>query len=253
MKCFSLYNRDNHRWLAFGQDADRPKKLIDTNQMVVIDDGVALLLDPGEVAIFPHTIAALTREIAIDAIHHIFIPHQDPDTGSSLPLWRRVCPSDVKVYLSWMWTGFVSHYDEEATFTAIPDQGMEIMVGRSRLRIMPAHYLHSSGNYHVYDPKAKILFSGDVGGSPLPDERREDIFVRDFTRHIQYMDGFHRCWMGSPKARDAWITMVSRLSIDILAPQHGLLFKGDDVKHFLDWFGALELGSGLSAFTHGTT
>ena len=219
--------------------------------MVVVDEGVALLLDPGGVEIFPHMIAALTREVAIDTVHHIFISHQDPDTGSSLALWRRVCPSTVKIYLSWMWTGFVSHYNGEANFTAIPDQGMEITVGRSRLRILPAHYLHSPGNFHVYDPKARILFSGDVGAALLPDERREDIFVRDFTRHTQYMDGFHRRWMGSPKARDAWIAMVSRLQIDILAPQHGLLFKGDDVKRFLDWFGALELGSGLSAFAHG--
>ncbi|KAF0117750.1 MAG: hypothetical protein FD149_1030 [Rhodospirillaceae bacterium] len=203
MKCFSLYGRDNHRCLAFGQDPSRSKNLIDTNQMVVVDEGVALLLDPGGVEIFPHVIAALTREVAIDTVHHIFISHQDPDTGSSLALWRRVCPSTVKIYLSWMWTGFVSHYDGEANFTAIPDQGMEVTVGRSRLRILPAHYLHSPGNFHVYDPKARILFSGDVGAALLPDERREDIFVRDFTRHTQYMDGFHRRWMGSPKARDA--------------------------------------------------
>jgi len=27
-----------------------------------------------------------------------------------------------------------------------------------------------------------------------------------------------------------------------LAPQHGRMFKGDDVKRFLDWFDALQVG-----------
>ena len=34
-----------------------------------------------------------------------------------------------------------------------------------RLRFVPAHYLHSSGNFNVYDPQARVLFSGDIGAA----------------------------------------------------------------------------------------
>ena len=73
------------------------------------------------------------------------------------------------------------------------------------------------------------------------------MFVTDFAGHIQYMDGFHRRWLASTRARDAWVAQVSKLDIDMMAPQHGLIFKGDDVKRFIDWIAGLEIGSGVNA------
>jgi len=246
MKCVSLYRQDDHRWLAFGQDPDRPANIIDTNQYVVCGKGGAMLLDPGGMEVFPPMLAALTHEIAVEDVKGIFLSHQDPDIGSSLPLWRRVCPADTKVYVSALWTGFVAHFDCETTLTAIPDAGMEVSLGSDvRLRFVPAHYLHSSGNFHVYDPQAKILFSGDVGAALVPPGSASSLFVQDFQAHTAHMEGFHRRWMPSDRARDVWIEAVSKLEIEQLAPQHGLIFRGDDVKRFLDWFAGLELGCGI--------
>jgi flavorubredoxin len=238
----SLFRRDDHRWLAFGQDPDRPEAVIDTNQYVVCSGAGAMLLDPGGMEVFPAMLAALTHEVAVEDVKGIFVSHQDPDVASSLPLWRRVCSADTKVYLSWLWTGFVSHFDRDATFTSIPDEGMEVSLGDLRLRFVPAHFLHSPGNFNVYDPRARILFSGDIGAALVPAQAGGDMFVADFAGHVQYMEGFHRRWMGSPKARDAWIETVSHLDIDVLAPQHGRIFRGDDVKRFLDWLAGLEIG-----------
>ncbi len=56
-----------------------------------------------------------------------------------------------------------------------------------------------SGNFHVYDPEAKILMSGDVGaaleadGAPLE--------VEDFDEHIPRMKLFHQRWMPSNQAK----------------------------------------------------
>jgi len=249
MKCVTLFRRDDHCWQAFGQDPEKPDRIIDTNQYIVRSGDSAILLDPGGIEVFPSMLAALTREIPVEHVKALFISHQDPDIGSSLPLWRRVCQPDIDIYISWLWEGFQSHFDRDAVFTTIPDEGLEVSLSASlRLRFLPAHYLHSSGNFNVYDPQARILFSGDIGAALIPREQPADsMFVTDFNRHIGYMEGFHRRWMPSAQARDAWIAQVSKLDIDILAPQHGLIFKGDDVKRFLDWFAALEVGSGVAA------
>lgn len=106
---------------------------------------------------------------------------------------------------------------------------------------MPAHYLHSSGNFHVYDPRAKILFSGDIGAALLPPERQE-IFVNDFEAHVEYMAGFHRRWLPSNRAKQCWIERVRRLDIEFLCPQHGAVFRGGDVRRFLDWLDGIEVG-----------
>ena len=89
MKCVSLYNQGSHRWLAFGQDPAKPDAVIDTVQYVVCAQGGAMLLDPGGMEVFPPMLASITQEIAIEDVSGIFLSHQDPDVGSSLPLWRR--------------------------------------------------------------------------------------------------------------------------------------------------------------------
>lgn len=252
MLCQTVYREGDHRWLAFGQDPDRPDNIVDTNQYVVEAGGSAILLDPGGIEIFPAMLGALSAKLPVDSVRHILLSHQDPDIGSSLPLWREVCRPDVTIHISWLWTSFVSHFDGEAKLTPLPDTGGQIKLANDVvLEIIPAHFLHSPGNFHLYDPKARILFSADVGASLVPKRARTTNFVEDFTAHIPYMEQWHRRAMGSERARDAWLSRVSRLDVRILAPQHGLLLRGDDVRRFYDWFGRLPIGDGIDAIRNG--
>jgi len=157
-----------------------------------------------------------------------------------------LCPS-AKIYLSWIWSGFVAHYGHEYAqqFVKVPDQGQRILVGRKEFTLVPAHYLHSSGNFHLYDPELKVLFTGDVGAALLPSSGSA-LVVQDFQGHIQYMDAFHRRWMPSTRARDNWLGRVRELDIQYLCPQHGSIFQGPDVNRFLDWFGGLSLGNAVT-------
>ncbi len=249
MKCFTLYQERDHRWLLFGQDIDKPDNLIDSNQIAVISGSKAILFDPGGMELFPSMVAALSHELPLECIDHLFLSHQDPDISSALPLWRQVCKADLQIHTPGIWTGFLGHFDHDARLHSIPDEGMDLTLSHDvKLQMLPAHYLHSSGNFSVYDPTAKILFTGDIGGALVPKEKIGSIFVSDFKEHANYMDYFHRRWMGSARARDLWIEMVSKLDVDMLVPQHGLVMKGDDVKRFLDWFAALPVGSALDAY-----
>ena len=82
--------------------------------------------------------------------------------------------------------------------------------------------------------------SGDVGAALEPPE--SGMFVEDFKAHTENMTLFHQRWMPSNEAKNDWIARVRKLDIDMMAPQHGRIFKGDDVKRFLDWFEALDVG-----------
>jgi flavorubredoxin len=119
---------------------------------------------------------------------------------------------------------------------------MWVTLGGARLAFLPAHFLHSPGNFQVWDPTARILYSGDLGAS-LGMEYQE---VEDFDAHLKYMEGFHRRYMGSARAMRAWAQMVRGLDIEIIAPQHGALFRGKPmVKRFIDWCAALPCGVDL--------
>ena len=60
------------------------------------------------------------------------------------------------------------------------------------------------------------------------------------------MEGFHRRYMCSRRVMRAWADMVRDLDIEIIAPQHGALFRGKEmVTKFIDWCADLECGIDL--------
>lgn len=239
-----IYENADHKWAVVARDPGKPGHLIDTNEYLVVNGNEMLLADPGGMEIFSSVFSALSTEIDPGAIRYLFASHQDPDIISSLALWLDFNP-ELKCYLSWLWGSFVPHFGgTEETFVAIPDEGTTITLGNLTLEALPAHYLHSSGNFNLYDSKAKIMFSGDVGAALLPPEEG-GMFVENFDSHIRHAKSFHRRWMGSNAAKLNWCERASRLDIDMLCPQHGAIYRGEDVKRFINWFAELEVGSGI--------
>jgi flavorubredoxin len=210
---------------------------------VVESAGAALITDPGGQEIFPSVFSALSDSLDPRKVTSVFASHQDPDVTSSLALWLAFNPK-IRCYASWLWRGIIPHVGGDSdTIIALPDEGASILLGRAVLHAVPAHYLHASGNFHLYDPVAKILFSGDVGAADLPlRESAQSLFVEDFRHHIRYAEGFHRRWMASNEAKNDWCDRVSRLQIEMLCPQHGSIYRGDDVARFISWFRALHVG-----------
>lgn len=230
----------SYQWIMFGRDENKPDKIIDTNQYMVRTADRCLLIDPGGVELFAPMLAAVLHYAPVDQITDLFASHQDPDIISSLGLWDQALPN-AKLHASVLWEGFLRHFGcNSIEYVPVVDGGGIIDLGDVELQVIPAHYMHSSANFNIYDPKAKILMSGDVGaaleapGAPM--------FVDNFDAHVEKMRFFHQRWMPSNQAKRVWIDRVRKLDIDILAPQHGRMFKGDDVNRFLDWFDSLQVG-----------
>ena len=239
MKMTKIYE-GNYQWIMFGRDVNRPANIIDTNQYMVRTARRCLLMDPGGVELFAPMLAAVLHHAPVEEITDLFASHQDPDIISSLGLWDQALPK-AKLHASKMWEGFIRHFGcESIEYVGIPDNGGSIKLDSTELKIIPAHYLHSSANFHIYDAQAKILMSGDVGAALEPPGA--PIYVDNFDAHTEHMRYFHQRWMPSNQAKRVWIERVRKLEIDIMAPQHGRIFKGDDVKRFLDWFEALDVG-----------
>lgn len=118
------------------------------------------------------------------------------------------------------------------------------MLDGSPLKAIPAHFLHSAGNFQLYDPVSKILYTGDLGASL----GNTYYTVDDFDAHIRYMEGFHKRYMSCSKALKMWVKMARSLDIKIIAPQHGAIFPSRAlVGQFIDWVDQLECGLDLMA------
>lgn len=240
-KAQTIYQNGEHFWQVIARDPARPNYLIDTNEYLISYQGKSLLTDPGGVEIFPAVFSAIAQAGKPEQICALFASHQDPDIISSLSMWLELNPV-LPCYVPWLWAGFIPHFGgNKETFRPIPDEGMAIDLNGLPLTAVPAHFLHSPGNCHLYDARARILFSGDVGAALLPDDY-PSVFVEDFDQVIKAATGFHRRWMGSNSAKLDWCERASKMDIDMLCPQHGAIFRGEDVGRFINWFAELKVG-----------
>jgi flavorubredoxin len=214
---------------------------VQANQHVILDGKSAMILDPGGHKVYSKVLAATTGLLGPAKLETIFLSHQDPDIVAAVNGW--LMTTDAKAYVSSLWTRFVPHFGldrlVESRLLPIEDHGMKLALGASEMQVVPAHFLHSPGNFQVYDPISKILYSGDLGASIGPEYRE----VPDFDAHVPSMAGFHRRYMASSRAMKAWAKIVRKLDVDIIAPQHGALFKGKAmVERFISWCEGLECG-----------
>jgi flavorubredoxin len=244
-----LYNDGTHICVSYEDDVSTAGG-IQSNQFLVIHDGHAAVIDPGGDLTYPGLYAHLNDMITVKDLDYVIASHQDPDIISSLSKW--VVGTDCKVVISRLWKRFIPHLCRSAKacilderVIPIPDEGMTIRIGNSPLVALPAHFLHSEGNFQFYDPVSKILFSGDLGASIIEGHDVSKPVV-DFERHIPLMEGFHKRYMSSNKICRYWANMARDLDIEWIVPQHGLSFKGKkSVNQFIDWVEKLECGVDL--------
>jgi flavorubredoxin len=222
---------------------------IQANQLFISHGHHAALFDPGGNLTYQPLHSAISKITSIRDLDYVMATHQDPDIITSLDKWLMY--TDASIVISKLWQRFLPHLvpgyiaeKGEGRIIAIPDQGMDIKFGDSDIKALPAHFLHSVGNFHFYDPISKILFSGDVGASLTDNHHGRG--VQDFNRHVKKMIGFHERYMVSRKACRLWASMIRKLDVAMIVPQHGRPFIGYNmVNNFLDWIENLNCGVDL--------
>ncbi|WP_297504772.1 MBL fold metallo-hydrolase [Thermococcus sp.] len=242
MNIYPLYDDGDHKVYWLGIEEAEDEKGILTNQYLVIDRNEAALIEPGGFFVFSRVLRNVSSVISPTQIKYLMYSHQDPDVVAGLNLWFEYAPL-AKLVISELWVRFIPHMAilSAGRTVGIPDRGMEFQLGGSTIRAIPSHYLHSPGNFSFYDEKSGILFSTDIGAAAFP-EGEWYLFVEDFEEHVKHMEGFHRRYMSSTKALRAWVRSVRRLSPRVIAPQHGAIFRDENVGRFLNWLEGLEVG-----------
>ena len=243
-----LFRSGDHLCVAFN-DLVRGEGAVQANQFLIMDGGQAALLDPGGPLLYTPLSIALARYVQPRNLTYLLASHQDPDIVGSVDSWFLYTP--VRVVCSQLWGRFIPHgvpyYQKNAgadRYQLLPDEGGEIPLGRTSLKAVPAHFLHSEGNFQFYDPVSRILFSGDCGVS-LIDVHTPLEPVTDFDSIRPRMEGFHRRYMASNRACRWWVQRARQLDIDMIMPQHGLPLKGAAIPRFFDWIEGLTCGVDL--------
>jgi flavorubredoxin len=247
MRNIVLFGDENHKFVLLNESDPGEEDGVRSNQYLIQHEDGGVLLDPGGFGVMPRVLAELLRYLGPQQLKGIVLSHQDPDIVGGLSTWLEL--TGAPVYVSNIWLRFLPHYGIKgiSRFVGVPDQGMALEVSPGfDLKLVPAHFLHSEGQINVYDPVSRILFSGDIGAAMLPMDK-DYVYVDDFAAHLPYIEGFHRRYMGSNRAARIWVDRVSKLDLNMIAPQHGPIYRGKAVQEFLAWFRELQCGIDLMA------
>lgn len=245
-----LYDDGHHKCISFSGLVEGGG--VQANQFLIIDGDHAAIIDPGgDLTYTPLTMAVL-KHMRIESISYVIASHQDPDIIASMPRW--LIHTQAQVVISALWARFLPHLNSNFTserikngfdnrLITIPDEGARLTLGDSEICCLPAHFMHSVGNFQFYDPISKILFSGDMGASIVEHAGEA---VDDFAEHINHMEGFHKRYMSSRRVNAIWANAVRSIDVDMMVPQHGKRFEGKPmVAKFLSWIENLDCGVDL--------
>lgn len=244
-----LFRSGTHLCVAFN-DLVRGDDGVQANQFLIVNGDQSALIDPGGALLYTPLSLALPPYVQPRNLSYIFASHQDPDIIGSVDNW--LLYTQAHIVCSKLWGRFiphsVPHYQKNTgadRYLLLPDEGMEIPLGDTRIKALPAHFLHSVGNFQFYDPISRILFSGDLGASMI-DAGADYTPVTDFDAHIPRMAGFHRRYMASNRACRWWARRARALDIDMIVPQHGLPIQGAaNIARFIEWVENLVCGVDL--------
>ena len=256
MKSYTLYDDGHHKCVAFSMPFE--DESVPSNQFLIIDGSEAAVIDPGGDLTFTPLTMGIVKHTNMNNIRYVIGSHQDPDIIASMPRWL-IHVEHANLLIPKLWERFLPHYNSAFTkgrlkqslserLITIPDSGGYYPLGKSGIMAIPAHFLHSVGNFQFYDPISKILFSGDMGASLIGDSSEA---VDNFSAHIDNMAGFHRRYMNSQKVSRLWAEAVRDLDVSMMVPQHGRRLDGKEKFYeFLDWISQLPCGVDLMEARH---
>ncbi len=235
-----LFHQETHLCLKFDNLFHGIE--VPANQFLIVHEKRGVLLDPGGNKLFSQLTAEIAPYCPPQRLDHIILSHQDPDVGAGLNGWLLIC--NAKIHVSELWVRFIPNFCTSSLAAdrvlGIPDEGMELPFGDTALQLVPAHFLHSPGNFHVFDPVSGILFTSDLGASIGP-EKENITSAAEFKDHLKYMSGFHARYIPHSAACKKWAQAARQLPIRMIVPQHGARFTGEEaVQAFIEWVEQLQ-------------
>jgi len=240
-----LYNDGEHICVAFRDLVSGDA--VQANQFLIFDDNHAALIDPGGELTYTDLYLGIAKYMNVKNLDYVIASHQDPDIVASIHKW--LVGTNCKVVVPELWERFIPHFTRpgklQGRVIAMPDQGTNLQLGNINLKALPAHFLHAEGNFQFYDPKSKILFSGDMGANLCDDIGLLDQPAKRLGDILPTMEAFHKRYMNSNKICRLWANMVSQLDIQMIVPQHGRCMVGKAIPEFLAWIKELQCGIDL--------
>ena len=207
-------------------------------------------VDPGSALDYPVVRQNILNHIGDLAELHMFsLNHQDPDVVSNLRFLAEENDHLVGVVSEDVWR-LVRHLNvspKKLYFTTKARDNLLRLPNGHMIQVVPTPFCHFRGAVAYYDLESRVLFSGDLfAGLNQPGRVQLWADEDDWPGISQW----HQIYMPGRAAVEFSIRQIRALrpAVEIIAPQHGFLLKGDFMHVVLDRLAALPVGMDLLPF-----
>jgi len=240
-------------WVGFVDE----KSSLHCNPYLIVDGTEAVLIDGGSRPDFSTVMMKILHTgIRPSQIKRLVYQHYDPDLCGSIPhLEEIIGGGELRIISHAENNGFIKHYAAVS-----PRDCMEALGGRFRFssgRELTFHrtpYAHSAGSFVTWDAMTRTLFSSDLFGSYDADWQlflkldgdclscgADGQCARSAKGHCptKGIVRFHERIMTSNKALRNALDCIGKLPADRIAPQHGSIISGPDIRYVADVLASL--------------
>jgi flavorubredoxin len=198
------------------------------NSFVINDEKVALV-DICKNGFYDEFKENLKEVIGDKKVDYVIVQHTELDHSGTIKMLLKDYPEAIVIGTRSALT-FLKNIINES-FNSI-EAKEELKLGRTTLQFIPAPNLHWPDTMFTYVKEENVLFTCDFTGCHFcPEQSIEEVLEEEYFAEMKY---YFECIMGPFKSfAQKGLEKIKDLDIDIMAPSHGPIHKGENVKHVL--------------------
>ncbi len=209
------------------------------NAYLVVDEKITLF-DTVKDDHVGELLCRISQVVDPEKIDYIVVNHLEPDHAGCLPKLIERCKPE-KVFCSPMGErAMQAHFHQDGWPVQVVKSGDSISLGKRDVHFLETRMLHWPDSMFSYIPQDKLLICNDAFGQNYAgSERYADEIPRPLLEQVmkEYYANIVLPYSSVVlKTLDQVAAM--NLEVDLIAPDHGLMFRGDDVAFALNSYRA---------------
>ncbi|MFV0423666.1 FprA family A-type flavoprotein [Oleidesulfovibrio sp.] len=210
-----------------------------TYNAYVVKDEKTVLFDNVKEGFLPTMLCRLSQVTELEKIDYIVCNHLEPDHAGCLPELIERCKPE-KIFCSPMGKRSMdAHFDTTGWPVEVVKTGDSINIGKRDIHFVETRMLHWPDSMVSYIPQDKLLICNDAFGQNIAStERFADEIDRAYLAHAM-KEYYHNIVLPFSPIVIKTLDMLAemKLDIDMLAPDHGLIFRGkEEVQYAFDTY-----------------
>lgn len=210
------------------------------NAFLIVDEKIALVDTVKHP--FSYEMLGRIREIVDPArIDYVISNHVEMDHSGSLPMILKTVPkAELVTSEKFGEAGLRKHFGFDRPMLTVKE-GSTLDLGKRKLAFVPTPMLHWPDSMVTYSPQDALLFSSDAFGQHLATSERFDDEADPAVVMQEAAKYYANILMPFGHLIPAALKKLSTLSIKIIAPDHGVIWRSDPgkiISAYTEWSAA---------------